>query len=156
MSENVHPETGREETAKERADRNVVEMMAELRVALPGVQVLFAFLLVVPFNDRFVELGPGLRAVYMVALLCTAATSALFIAPTAHHRLTFRQRKKETIAIVGNRLVIVGLGFLAVAMSSAVFLISTFVFSPGVAIVTTAMTVMAFIALWFVTPRRWN
>jgi hypothetical protein len=156
MNGNIHPETGREETDWERADRNVVEMMAELRVALPGVQVLFAFLLVVPFNTRFAVLGSGLRVVYIVALLCTAAASALFIAPTAHHRLTFRRGKKENIALIGNRLVIVGLGFLAMGMSAAILLVSSFVFTLPVALVTTLVTMVVFAVLWFFIPRRWR
>lgn len=156
MEEFIHPDTGRDETDWQRADRNVVEMMAELRVALPGVQVLFAFLLVIPFNTRFADLGQGLRVVYMVALLCAAAASALFIAPTAHHRLTFRKGKKENIALTGNRLVVLGLGCLALGMSAAILLISSFVFSLPVALVTTLMTVAVFATLWFLLPRRWR
>jgi len=83
------------EERDERLNRELIELLNELRVALPGVQVLFAFLLVLPFQRRFGELGPGDRAVYFTAFLCTALASALLIAPSAYHRLRFREHDKD-------------------------------------------------------------
>ena len=152
----VHPETGRIETESQRLDRNTLELMAELRVALPGVQVLFAFLLVVPFNPRFDEVSPFLEGVYLLTLLCTAGASAFLIAPSVHHRLRFRRQEKEQIVVVGNRLAIVGLGLLAVAMTGAVGLITGFLFPVVTAVVCTIATAATFATLWYGVPRRWR
>ena len=82
--------SGRDETEDERLDRNLGELLQELRVALPGVQVLFAFLLAVPFQQNFTEITPFEEKVYFGTLLCTAISAALLISPSAYHRLTFR------------------------------------------------------------------
>src|SRR5438445_11489150 len=97
---------GRRETELERYDRNLNELMGELRVALPGVQVLFAFLLVAPFNQRFGKTTSFERQLYFAALLCTLLASILLIAPTVIHRLEFRRAEKEYIVSAGNRLTI--------------------------------------------------
>src|ERR671932_1269427 len=112
----VHPESGRPETDWERADRNLNELLGELRVALPGVQVLFAFLLTMPFTQRFSKVNAFQEKVYFVTLLCAAAASALLIAPTAHHRIQFRQQDKDHLVLVANRLALAGLAALAVSM----------------------------------------
>ena len=106
-------DTERDETEKERLDRNLEQLLGELRVALPGVQVLFAFLLVVPFNQRFADITSFQQTVYFVTLLCATAACACLIAPTAHHRIEFREQDKERIVLGGNRLAIVGLTLLA-------------------------------------------
>jgi hypothetical protein len=144
----------RDETPEERADRNLAEMLQELRVALPGVQVLFAFLLVVPFNQRFPDLSPFEEKLYFGTLLCAAASSALLIAPSAHHRILFRHQDKEHLVLESNRLVIVGLGFLAVAMIGVVGLITSFLFADAAAIVATALVALLFGYLWYVLPLR--
>src|SRR5918999_1854295 len=110
------PETGRAETDEQRVDRNLLELLNELRVALPGVQVLFAFLLVVPFSQGWADITAFQEKIYFVTLLCTAAASALLIAPSIHHRIEFREQDKEHIVMVANRLAIAGLTFLAIAM----------------------------------------
>src|SRR4029450_8966760 len=112
-----HPQTGRDESESERVDRNLQEMLGELRVALPGVQVLFAFLLVVPFNQRFGEVTSFQKGMYFATLMFTTASAVFLIAPSVHHRLEFRQQNKEEIVTTGNRIVIVGLALLAVSMS---------------------------------------
>src|SRR6478609_3498421 len=90
--------SGREETEEERLDRNLGELLQELRIALPGVQVLFAFLLAVPFQQNFTEITPFQEKTYFVTLLFTAISAALLIAPTSYHRVTFRlQRKADLI-----------------------------------------------------------
>jgi hypothetical protein len=140
------------ETPAERADRNLAEMLQELRVALPGVQVLFAFLLVVPFNQRFPSLSNFERDLYFATLLCAALSSALLIAPSAQHRILFRHQDKEHLVVEANRLVIAGLAFLALAMVGVVTLTTSFIFGATQAIVATVVVGTAFVVLWYVIP----
>ena len=150
----VHPETGRPETEQERVDRNLAELLGELRVALPGVQVLFAFLLVVPFNQRFVKVTAFQEKVYFVTLLCTAAASAFLIAPSVHHRIAFRHQDKEYIVLVANRLAVIGLSFLAVAMTGVILLVTDVLFGTATVVIATAMVGLMFGALWYLVPLR--
>jgi hypothetical protein len=145
---------GRNETEKERLDRNLGELLGELRVALPGVQVLFAFLLTVPFNQRFAEASDFEEAVYLVTLLLTAMASALLIAPSAYHRVEFRQDDKRHIVYVSNRFAIAGFAFLALAMASAVLLVTHFLFGPAAGIVCTAGVLIVLAGFWFALPVR--
>jgi hypothetical protein len=145
---------GRRETELERYDRNLNELMGELRVALPGVQVLFAFLLVAPFNQRFGTVSQFERRLYLATLLCTLLASILLIAPTIIHRLQFRQGEKAYVVQTANRLTIAGLSVFAVAMTSAVLLITHFLFGPASAILTTAIVAIAFALIWFAVPIR--
>ena len=149
-----HPETGREETESERLDRNLGELLGELRVALPGVQVLFAFLLVVPFNQRFASVSSFDKTVYFLTLLCTLAASLFLIAPSVHHRISFRLQDKEHIVLLANRLAIVGLGFLAVAMTGVILLVTDFLFGTGTTVATTTLVAAAFALLWYAIPLR--
>lgn len=148
------PEARPGETPKERVDRELVELLGELRVALPGVQVLFAFLLIVPFTERFEELTGLQRDVYFAALLCAAASSVLLIAPSAYHRLRFRHPNKAQMVIDSNRLAIAGLGFLALAMTGVVLLISSVLFGTVTSVLTTALTFAVFGGAWYVLPLR--
>ena len=148
----IPPDQDRQETELERYDRNLTELMGELRVALPGVQVLFAFLLVAPFNQRFGHTTTFERDLYFAALLCTLLSSILLIAPTVIHRLEFRRGQKGYVVKIGNRLTIAGLLVLAVAMTCAVALVTHYLFGPATAIVTTAVAVLAFSTIWFVAP----
>jgi hypothetical protein len=148
------PEGEEAETEKERLDRNLQEMLGELRVALPGVQVLFAFLLVAPFNQRFGTVSSFERALYLCALLLTLLASILLIAPTMIHRILFQLGEKAYIVRTANRLAIVGLGVLAAAMTCAVLLVAHYLFGPAVSIVTTALVVGGFALTWFVFPIR--
>jgi amino acid transporter len=150
----VHPETGRPETDQERVDRNLVELLAELRVALPGVQVLFAFLLVVPFNQRFEDVTAFQEKVYFVTLLCATAASAFLIAPSVHHRIEFRRQDKEHIVVVANRLAIIGLCFLAVAMTGVIMLVTDVLFGTAATAVATAAVGVTFGVLWYAVPIR--
>ena len=149
-----HPETGRDETESERVDRNLQEMLGELRVALPGVQVLFAFLLVVPFNQRFADVTNFQQTVYFVTLLCTAASTVCLIAPTVHHRMEFRQQDKERIVTSGNRIVILGLALLAVAMTGAVLLITDFLYGDTTTLIAGIAVAVAFAVFWYAIPLR--
>jgi hypothetical protein len=149
-----HPETGRAETDEQRVDRNLLELLNELRVALPGVQVLFAFLLVVPFSRGWPEITAFQEKVYFFTLLCTAAASACLIAPSVHHRIEFREQDKEHIVLVANRLAIVGLTFLAIAMIGVVLLITDVIFGTGITLAVSAATALAFALLWYALPIR--
>jgi Family of unknown function (DUF6328) len=151
---NVHPETGRAETEHERVDRNLAELLGELRVALPGVQVLFAFLLIVPFNQRFIDVTAFQEKVYFVTLLCSAGASAFLIAPSVHHRLAFRRQDKEHIVLVANRLAIVGLSLLAVAMIGVILLITDVLFDTTTTVIATAFVAVMFAWLWYALPLR--
>ncbi|HKF80919.1 MAG TPA: DUF6328 family protein [Thermoleophilaceae bacterium] len=152
----IHPETGRPETDQQRVDRNLQELLGELRVALPGVQVLFAFLLVVPFNQRFVDVTDFQEKIYFVTLLCTAAASAFLIAPSVHHRLAFRRQEKEYIVLTANRLAIVGLSFLAVAMTGVILLVTDVLFGALTSILATVAVGVTFGVLWYLVPLRWR
>ena len=144
--------SGRQESEAERLDRNLLELLGELRVALPGVQVLFAFLLVVPFNSGFADLTAGQERLYLLTLLSAGFASALLIAPTAQHRITFRMQEKEYIVRTGNRLMLAGLAFLALSMTCAIALVIDVVFSAATAIVCSALVGALFAVLWCVMP----
>ena len=145
-------ENGRNETEKERLDRNLNELLGELRVALPGVQVLFAFLLAVPFNQRFGQTTGFEKDVYYATLLLTAMATACLIAPSAHHRLEFRRDDKHHIVFLANRFAIVGFGFLALAMTGVVLLVTSFLFSTAATVAGTAATAIVLLGLWYVWP----
>jgi peptidoglycan/LPS O-acetylase OafA/YrhL len=142
----------RDETPSERADRNLQELLQELRVALPGVQVLFAFLLIVPFNQRFGDVTPAQEKIYFGVLLCTAFSAALLIAPSMNHRLLFRQGDKDHIVKIANKLTILGLTLLAVAMCGVIVLITDFVFDGATAAVAAAALGVTFLMLWYAMP----
>jgi hypothetical protein len=151
---------GRGETELQRYDRNLNEILGELRVALPGVQVLFAFLLVAPFNQRFGTVTSFERRLYFATLLCTLLASILLIAPTLVHRLTFRLGQKAYVVQTANRLMIAGLSVFALAMTCAVLLVTHYLYGESTAIVTTAIAALAIVAIWFAIPlqrrRAWR
>ncbi len=141
-----------EESEKERIDREMIELLNELRVALPGVQVLFAFLLAVPFAQRWGQVTAFERDVYFATLLLTALSSALLIAPSAYHRIEFRAGDKRHIVMTSNVLAILGLGCLALAIVGAVTLIASVLFGTVATIVTATTIGLVVAALWFVIP----
>jgi hypothetical protein len=142
----------RDETPAERVDRNFNELLGELRIALPGVQVLFAFLLTVPFAQRFSQLTGFQRGLYFAVLLLTALASALLIAPTAYHRIQFRQGRKREILTFANRAALLGLGALALAMTGAILLITDLLFGVAAAIPIGTATALLFGSLWYLLP----
>jgi cation transport ATPase len=150
MSQRVEENT--KEDPQERTAREMIELLQELRIVIPGVQVLFAFLLTVPFNQRFTELNTVQRDVFFATLLCTAAATALLIAPSAHHRLLFRKGLREQRLRMGNLLAILGLVFLVPAMVGVVFVITDLIFGSAVALVVTVAMALLFSLLWFVLP----
>src|SRR5687767_7379575 len=140
------------ESKEERIDRELIELLNELRVALPGVQVLFAFLLAVPFTQRFADVTDLQKDTYMAALLCTVGGSVFLIAPTTFHRIRFRDRDKESLLFIANRFTIVGMVLLAVAMTAAVFLVTDLLFKGTITTLVTAAVAALFAVVWFVLP----
>lgn len=145
---------GDEETDKERVDRNLIELLNELRVALPGVQVLFAFLLVLPFNQGFTTVTSFQRTIYLVTLLATALSAVTLIAPSMHHRLQFREGNKVEILRDANRLTIIGMSAMAIAMTGAVMLVTDYVFSGATMIACVVGVSFAFLVVWYGMPAR--
>ncbi len=154
IGEHQNGELTRDETPAERIDRNFNELLGELRIALPGVQVLFAFLLTVPFAQRFSALTGFQRGLYFAVLLLAALACALLIAPTAYHRLQFRHGRKQEILFFANRAAVLGLGSLALAMSGAILLITDLLFGTAVAIPIGAVAALMFAVLWYLLPLR--
>jgi hypothetical protein len=147
--------SGRDETEEERLDRNLGELLQELRVALPGVQVLFAFLLAVPFQQNFTEISDFDKTMYFVTLLLTALSAALLIAPSAYHRLTFRYQQKRRLVFISNRLAIAGLAVLALAMTCAILLVTNVLWGTvATTVVTTVLVLTMFAVLWVALPLR--
>jgi hypothetical protein len=140
------------ESKQERLDRELIEFLNELRVALPGVQVLFAFLLIVPFSQRYEALTNLQKDVYFATFLCTAAATALLIAPTAQHRIRWREHDKEHLLRLGNYQAIAGTALLALAMSGTVFLVTDVLFEVTSAAVAAGLTAALFAWLWFGWP----
>jgi cation transport ATPase len=148
MSDRNPSERG--ENEQERLNRQLDQLLTELRVAMPGVQVLFAFLLAVPFQQRFAAVTDFQQDVYFVTLLAAAAASALFIAPTAFHRLMFKSGDKPYLIAVSSKFAVAGLVFLAIAMNGAVLLVTDVLFDGAVVVITVAITGVLYIGLWFV------
>ena len=140
------------EDPQERVDRELIELLNELRVALPGVQVLFAFLLTIPFTQRFSTLGATDRRIYFGAVISTTISSALLIAPSAHHRMRFRHGSKEQILKVANTLALAGMFFLALAIAAAIYVITHFLFGGVTAVVTGGIVLLAFALVWYAAP----
>ena len=147
---------GYDEDPKERVDRELIELLNELRVALPGVQVLFAFLLVVPFSQRFGVLSAGDRRVYYAAVIGSAVASACLIAPSAHHRIRFRSGSKERMLKIANALAVAGMVALAFSMGCVVYVISAVLHSATTAAVVTGAVTAGIALLWFVLPLTYS
>ena len=140
------------ETEKGRLDRELLELLNELRVVLPGVQALFAFLLIVPFNERFAAASDTERGVYLVALLASAIACVLFITAPAFHRLRFRRHDKAQLLRIGNRCAIAGLAALAVAMVAGLFLVTEVLFGARVGVAVAAALAVPMAVLWWLVP----
>ena len=144
------PDTRDEEERKR--DRQMIELLNELRVALPGVQILFAFLLTVPFTNRFTRLTAFQADVYYVTLIATALSAACLIAPSAAHRLRFHQGEREWIVETANRLMIAGLVILAIALCCSVLLITDLMFDGARVWIYSGAVTAFIVGLWFVRP----
>jgi hypothetical protein len=149
-----HVEPGPDDRNREerKRDRQMIELLNELRVALPGVQILFAFLLTVPFSNRFEELTAFQRDVYYVTLMATAFSAACLIAPSAAHRLRFHQGEREWIVESANRLMIAGLVILAVALCCSVLLITDLMFNGARVWIYSGAVALFIVVLWFLRP----
>ena len=142
----------RHETPLERLDRNLEELTGELRVVVTGVQVLFAFLLIVPFNVGFAHIGDFERTVYFVTLMLAALAAVCTIAPSAEHRFLFRHDDKHHIVFSSNRVVIAGLAFLALSMCGCLLLVTTKLFGITAGALTASIGTIPFALLWFIRP----
>jgi hypothetical protein len=140
------------EHPKERIDRELIELLNELRVALPGVQVLLAFLLTVPFTQRFTTLDDRTTSVYFAAVITAAIASILLIAPTVHHRMQFRKGSKEQLLHVANALALAGTFFLAVSIGAVVWVVADVTYGNDTANLTAALVGGGAILLWFAAP----
>lgn len=142
------------ETDKERYDRELIELLNELKVALPGVQVLFAFLLAVPLNNRFAEINQTEKTLFFLTLTSTAMATVLLIAPSAIHRIDFRNQDKGSMIILFNRISIVGLIFTALAMIGALMFITDLLYGNTATVIVGVVSFLTFALLWFVLPIR--
>ncbi len=144
--------SGRNETEAQRCDRNLNELLQEMRVAGLGVQVLFGFLLALPFTARFTALSHDQRGLYLVSLMLSAVATALLLAPVAYHRLVFRRQQKEALVLAANVMVTAGLAVVGLAVSAAVLLVFSFVVGGAPTVFTTIFIVCLFGGLWFTFP----
>ncbi len=147
------------ETEKQRWQRNFADLLQELRVAQTGVQILFAFLLTLPFSAGFDDTTPFQKDVYIVALLAAAGATAMIISPVAFHRALFRQGRKPELVRFAHRMASGGLAFMLVSMVSAVLLITDFVLDRPIAFLLSAITGLWFLTLWVALPfarRNWG
>jgi Family of unknown function (DUF6328) len=138
-----------DEDEAERLDRELIELLNELRVVMPGVQVLFGFLLTVPFQQRFGDTDEFQRTVYFITLLLTAASAAFLMGPSAFHRLTFRAGQKPYLIKLGTRQTIVGMGLLALAMNGVLMLLTDVLYDSRTVAITIAVMFSLFAWLWF-------
>ena len=141
-----------EESRRQRVNRELIELLNELRVALPGVQVLFAFLLAVPFANGWTRVTDFQKNVFFATLIATSISTACFILPTAYHRINFRKREKERILLISNKFAIAGIMFLAVSMIGAIVLITDVIYSHSAAWATGAAALFVFAGMWLVLP----
>jgi hypothetical protein len=143
-----------EESPQQRVNRELIELLNELRVALPGVQLLFAFLLAVPFQQRFKQATAFQRDVYFGTLSCTFLATALMIAPSALHRLNFRRRDKQHIVATSNSLMIGGIAILGVALVGVMMLVGDVLFGTAAAVIAPVIGAVILIGLWGMLPLR--
>jgi hypothetical protein len=142
----------RNETALERCDRNLVELLQEVRVVQTGVQVLFAFLLTAPLATRFPQLTTFQRHCYFLTLLAAGAAAILLIAPTAYHRILFRCGDKEYLVQIANRFTLAGLAFVAISMTGALLLVSDLMFDGAIVAATIALPALGCVTFWCLMP----
>ena len=151
MGEDANEEL-EEETPKQRVNRELIELLNEVRVALPGVQVLFAFLLTVPFASGWKKTPELQQDVYVCAVVTAAVAAVFMIAPSSYHRLLFRQPHKEHMLFTSNKLLIIGMVFLAISISLCVFLVVDLVISIPWALALTAGVALLIVVLWYAMP----
>lgn len=143
-----------DESEHERLNRNLDQLLEELRLVLPGVQVLLAFLLTAPFSTRFAELDRLHRGLYLAALVIATAATICLMAPTMRHRLTFRRGQKAEIVRAANRLAIVGITLVAISVTLVLALVADFIYSRPVAIAVAVLAVVLYVGVWYVPGLR--
>jgi amino acid transporter len=143
-----------DESRSDQLNRELIELLNELRVALPGVQVLFAFLLTLPFTGEFGKLSEFEQDVYFATFCATIFATAFLMTPTAYHRLRWRRGDKDAMLRTSNRAAVTGLAFLTVAICGSAFLIADIVFGTTGAAITVVVTAALISGLWFVLPLR--
>jgi predicted membrane channel-forming protein YqfA (hemolysin III family) len=143
---------GQEESSAARLDRELIELLNEIRVLLPGVQVLFAFLLTAPFASGFEKVTEFQRDLYAICLLSALAATACLVAPTTYHRIQWRQRDKEVLLRTSNRLTIAGSMFLALSLTFSILLVGDYLFDRWVAILASAISALGLVFLWYAIP----
>ncbi len=148
----------RPESEAQRDDRNLAELIQELRVVSLGVQVLFGFLLSLPFTVRFTQLSTAQRGLYLASLVLSAVSTALLLGPVAYHRLVFRRGRKENLVRFANRMAILGLAAVGTAVLLAVLLVTSYVAGGLAGGLITALTACVVAGLWFALPltHRWD
>jgi hypothetical protein len=146
------PDDTRDESPRERLDRNTIELLNELRVAGTGIQVMFAFLLIVPFNTGFRRVNAFDRGVYFTTLICIAISFMLLLAPAIHHRILFRQHQRPYLVKSANRLVILAMMFLAVGLTGILLLLSDVVLGGPWGGIVGALTAVTVVGVWFGIP----
>jgi hypothetical protein len=155
MTDTARPApTGRHETSLEQLDRNTIELLNELRVASTGIQFMFGFLLVVPFDSGFHRISSFERTVYFATLLCVAVSSVLLMAPSIQHRILFRHGDKRFLVTMANRLAIASMGFLAAGFTGILILLSDYVVGGPAPVLVGVATALGIGVLWFAVPVR--
>jgi amino acid transporter len=144
------------ESKSERLNRELMELLQELRVVIPGVQVLLAFLLTAPFQQRFAGLPGSMRNAFFASIACATLATAFLIAPSAHHRLRWRAGEKEPLVRIGNQMAIVGTVFLAAAIVLALYVVTDVLFTTDLALWTAIGAVIVFGGLWYLVPMLWR
>ena len=140
------------ESKGERLNRELMELLQELRVVIPGVQVLLAFLLTAPFQQRFAQLPGSLRNAFFASIACATLATAFLIAPSAHHRLRWRAGEKERLLRIGNQMALWGTVFLAAAIVLALYVVTNILFTSDLALLTAGAAAVVFAVLWYVLP----
>jgi hypothetical protein len=140
------------ESRGERLDRELMELLQGLRVVMPGVQVLLAFLLTAPFQQRFAQLPGSLRNAYFASIACATLATVLLIAPSTHHRLLFRTREKEWLIRVGNQMALWGTVFLGASIVLALYVVTNVLFTSEQALLIAAAAIVVFAGIWYALP----
>ena len=140
------------ESKSERLNRELMELLQELRVVIPGVQVLLAFLLTAPFQQRFANLPGSMRNAFFASIACATLATAFLIAPSAHHRLRWRARDKERLVRIGNQMALWGTVFLAAAIVLALYVVTNVLYVSQLALLVAGVAVVVFGWIWYALP----
>ncbi len=143
------PSTANAEGIKQKLDRELIELLQEMRVIIPGIEVIFGFLITVPFTARFTQLTSLQTTTFFVAFISTALATAFLVAPSAYHRLRWRKYDKENLLRIANKIAITGLSFFAVALAAIAFIVTDVVIQTSAAVWIAAGVALIVVTLWF-------